>query len=121
MSNTQTTQTTGRVIMSTDTDPKHTDANGAPIPLINNYQSVWNFVADPKIAKQTRDDVHSAVSQAVAYVWGWMDAGGTMPTISRGADLSAAFEFGWYFGALKMSGRSHPSIAEAWRAWSALG
>jgi hypothetical protein len=95
------------------------DIAGTEHTLTGNYERVWDFITNPAVYRGTRDDTHAAVSQAVAYVWGWMDAGGEMPTLADPA-LTVAFEFGWFYGSLRMTGHSYPSIAEAWRSWAAL-
>lgn len=59
-------------------------------------------------------------AQALAYVWGFQDAGGEVK------DSSRATEFAWAYGIIAAhyeSGKasSRPPIQDAWRSWNEFG
>lgn len=65
--------------------------------------------------------VDTATAQAIAYVWGWQDAGGKLPDL-RDGNKSASWEFGYFYGrkVAEMEAyliTSHGSIQSEWEGW----
>lgn len=62
--------------------------------------------------------------QAMAYVWGWEDAGRARVAVAYGRDVHADHEFAYMYGIVAIMYdmdmiHSRPSIRDAWRAFQA--
>lgn len=73
----------------------------------------------PETARATVDRL---CSQAVAYVWGFQDAGGTVRDPERSAEFGYAYgivaaKYEWQRDGLG----SRPAIQDAWRSWQEYG
>lgn len=72
------------------------------------------------VPAHARPTVDMLCSQAVAYVWGWQDAGGEVRNTERST------EFGYAYGTVvaRYEARwisSYPPIQDAWRSWQEHG
>jgi hypothetical protein len=74
------------------------------------------------VPEHARATVRTLTDQAIAYVWGFQDAGGEV------RDTQRSTEFGWAYGTVAakfewQSGGmgSRPPIQDAWRSWQEHG
>lgn len=75
-----------------------------------------------RVPERERGTVDRLCSQAVAYVWGFQDAGGEVKDTNRSTEFGYAYgivaaKFAWMRNGLG----SRPPIQDAWKSWQNYG